>query len=364
MALIDSTILNKVLTKLKSYISNAEVKTAQKLKTARTITLKGSLGETSATFDGSQDISFSPFTLKEGGINWSSGYGNKGGQIGPLATAACDTFHGNRFAFFDPSYITIERSSDGGDTWTEVTNLDTEKRKLTSTYSAQILSTPTSETVTVDNKLRISFEKYSDIYCAIRKILINISTNGATSCTCKIEGRKYNTDTFETLQTVTVAGWSAWNDINQSLTFGNTNSSHYNKIRLTFSIGGLNTKYDNNLRLMGIYILGDNMWSYPSNLSRYGHIYSYDYYQNASFPNKVYAKNLMMTDSDRLTIYTGSTQDTVILNGGDASGVSAVQSTGLNLDDTVEYEEYSPFLDEDYDPLEPIENHNEDIIIE
>lgn len=364
MALIDSTILNKVLTKLKSYISNAEVKTAQKLKTARTITLSGAVIANSKTFDGSADVTIPVNTIKEGSIAWSSGYGNKPANVGPITTAACDIFHGNRFAFFNPAYITIERSSDAGETWAEVTDIADHKRRLTSTYNASITLVPSSETVTVNNKLRITFEKYSAIYAQIKKILINMTTIGATGCTCKIEGMKYNTDTFETLQTVTVSGWSAWNDINQNITFGNSAASQHKKIRLTFSISGLSSTYSNNLTLMGIYVLGDNMWSFPSCLSRYGHIYSYDYYQNVSFPNKVYAKNLMMTDSDRLTVYTGSTQDTVILNGGDAFGVNATQSTGLSIDDTMEYEEYSPFLDEDYNPLEPIENHNEDNIDE
>lgn len=360
MALIDSTILNKVLTKIKSWVeNNANASSASKLKTPRTLKLTGAVTDTSITFDGTGDKTATISNTYEGAATWNSGKYNRSGSLGPIAVAMSTDHNSNRFAYMNTNYILLEYSRDGGETWTEFENIEYKKR-LTSTYDAKLYIGNTTSDITTDYKLRVTFTK-ADAYCVVKKIFINISSEGASGCTCKLEGLPNGTTTFTTFQTSGISGWSGWNEINRTFTFGNSSTSHYSKFRLTFSIGGVNSNnsYSSALCLMGICVIGDNSWLWPSNMARRNHLYSYDYNQNATFPNYLHAKNqLEIGSSDVMGIYNSGSLEQVILDGGSASGVGT--ATIPLLDEDVDPNDVDMFMTGGvYDPLEPIENNND-----
>ena len=90
------------------------------------------------------------------------------------------------------------------------------------------------------------------------------------------------------------SGWSGWNSIPISFTFGHyntTQTTHVRKVRLTFSqTGGTGNMWVDKIR-----IFGENCWVTPSNIAKNGHMYTYDENQNVTFPNRVDSENMIGT---------------------------------------------------------------------
>lgn len=109
------------------------------------------------------------------------------------------------------------------------------------------------------------------LYTSCKKLLINLTTNGAGGPKCKVEkSMKGSTTSFTTIGTYSVAGWSGWNSIpiGQSFGGGSTQTSNIAKLRLTFTLSSLNTNYSNALTVLEIIGLGETNWANPSNMSR------------------------------------------------------------------------------------------------
>lgn len=257
--------------------------------------------------------------LKWGGKNFTSSYG-------PIDAAMIPELGANRFAFGNPKGITIEYSNDAGKTWKDYGANDLQKLRLTSIGDAFTIGKVKSSTPSND-MLRITFDTTSNngisCYTILNKFVIYISSSGSQGCYCTIQGAIYNTqNTFEDIATkVSIAGWTGYNVINTksiNTSSGSRQPDRYSKIRFIF--GCSNTDENGTgLQIISIYAFGGVGWATPSNMAANGHLYSYDYNQNARFPANVTATNFIGNASSASKLGTatvGSATKPMYLNGG------------------------------------------------
>lgn len=261
--------------------------------------------------------------LKWGGRNFASSYG-------PIDAAMIPELGANRFAFGNPQGITIEYSNDGGNTWKDYGASDAQKLRLTTIGDAFTIGKVKSSTPSND-MLRITFDTTSNngisCYTILNKFVIYISSSGSQGCYCTIQGAIYNTQNiFEDIATkVGIAGWTGYNVINTksiNTSSGSYQPDRYSKIRFIF--GCSNTDENRTgLQIISIYAFGGVGWATPSNMAYNGHLYSYDYAKNATFPANVTATNFIGTlqgnanSASKLNIgTTGTSTKPVYFNNG------------------------------------------------
>lgn len=237
-------------------------------------------------------------------INW--GGPNLSGNMSP-SDAGCLDENGHNKAVFFAGKITTEYSTDGGVTWTDPHVLtDAEKFGLTTkgSYQVRIGNVGSSGVITAENvtnylaRLTISSRNTSGssaFYTSMKKLILNVSTNGATGTTVKVETRTIanynnNVDSWSTRGTYNVGGWSGYNSIPCSIAFGGgtTQTSQIADLRLTLSATGASSTSTNNFSVFEIKIIGVTNWGVNS-FAYTGHIYDFDKDKNVTFPNKVTA---------------------------------------------------------------------------
>ena len=230
-------------------------------------------------------------------LTWSSS--SISGGISPLDMSISTIHSANRLAFINPAGVTVEYSTNKGSSWTIYDSSDENKINLTNGvgFSFYIGKNWTYTGTSVNNMLRITLDSISmGVYTRAKKILLNISTSGAGGCKVKVEKSTIGSPTtFTELGTYDITGWSGWNSIPFDTTFGGGSSqtTQTRSVRLTFSIGSksTNTDYSSSLSVSDILMFGDTYWNYPSNMAKTGHLYSYDYNQNAIFPADISGKS-------------------------------------------------------------------------
>ena len=215
------------------------------------------------------------------------------GDVTAVDMAVSNLHSANRLAFGKPEGITIEYSRDGGSTWVNYGATDDQKVKLVSGIGNTFVVGGTSANVTTNYQLRITLNAYKmHVYTHAKKLLVNISTNGANNCRMKVEYALLGSQTtFVNINTYAVTGWSGWNSIPIGFPLGGGSNQTNNKavLRLTFTIGSINNKYSNALSISDIAIYGSTYWTYNSEMAKTGHLYQYDSSQNATFPKNVKA---------------------------------------------------------------------------
>lgn len=247
---------------------------------------------------GSTPETFINNNIKESYLQW--GGKNFTASFGPIDAAMIDTLGANRFAFANSAGITLEYTRDGGTTWT-VLDDDVLKKRLFSTGVGNFHvgnSSATYEDKTAF-KCRITMRtsnSYANVYSALNKFAIYVSTNGSQGCRCLIEGRKEanreaGSNVWDTFANAPIDGWSGWNIINTpTITTHGNNNSQYSELRFTFSV----TTHPSTNKYAGLSVLqicafGGVGWTTPSNMAKTGHLYSYDQNQTATFPGGVVA---------------------------------------------------------------------------
>ena len=230
--------------------------------------------------------------LQWGGKNFSADYG-------PLDAALISDLGADRFAFIPAAKWQVEYSRDNGRTWQDYGATDTQKLSLTSVGTSLSIGKATSENkATADYKLRLTLTTTNTVYSVLNKFAIDVSTSGSTGCYVTIEGRtKANVDaganTWVTFaENIPVSGWSGWNIINTSgiTTHGNTNNQYAN-LRFTFGCTGGSSTYPG-LQIRRLKAFGGVGWQTPSNMAKWGQVYTYDASQNVTFPAAVTAKTI------------------------------------------------------------------------
>lgn len=287
---------------------NVSVNRATKLSTPRNISLsQGASG--SVNFDGSSNASIPVNNIKESYLEW--GGKNFAGKFGCLDAAMISELGANRLQFAKSEGITVEYSRDNGSTWIDYGLSDYQKTALFSNRETHMIigkSSSPSETTSAC-KLRITIDtKKAMVYTELNKLYMYINTNGSVGSNVTIDRALESTPTkFETIASaVPIEGWSGCSIINipATVTYGNTPSSQYGRIRFTFGIKSHESTKYLGLIIQNIKGFGGVGWNTPSTMASTGHLYDYDASQNAIFPANIRAngnKNVITEGDSRLT---------------------------------------------------------------
>ena len=279
-------------------LGNANTATA--LKNSVSFNIYGGAVGIEQTFNGTQNVSIPITSLKESYLVWNDGKAIAG-SVSPIDMAMSSVHNPNRLAFANPDGIKIEYSRDGGNNWTNYGASNEAKIKLVSNIWSPFYLGGRSTGSTANDRLRITLAANDmKIYTAVKKLLIEVSTDGASGTSVTVE---YCTNAEKTkwitLGTYPVSGWSGWNSIPVSSLygFGSTSGQHKHSIRLTFSQTAPSS--DTNakpMQILSLCLFGDEGWVTPSNMARHNHIYNFDYLQNVTFPANLTASNIYATN--------------------------------------------------------------------
>ena len=266
---------------------------ATKLSTGRKISLGNAVTSTATTFDGSSDITIPINSVGEAFLSW--GGRNIVEDFSPLDATLIPELGANRFAYSNPSGITVEYSRDGGTTWQDYGLTDSAKIDILTTGNSSICigKNDSSNKDNYANYLvRLIYDtKKAGLYTQLHKFLILASTSGAKNCYVTIEASKrLSPETFELLvDKQRIGGWSGYNVINVNpFTTSppyDTNTNFYQYIRFTFGCEGVSTKGYIGLSIIKIFAYGGFGWKAPSTLAKKGTIYDFDYEKKVLFPN-------------------------------------------------------------------------------
>ena len=251
--------------------------------------------------------------LKWGGRNISNGFS-------PVDAGMIPELGANRFAFGNAAGITIEYSTDAGNTWLDYGSSDTAKTALFTTGSNHSIGKSEKGTVTTDCLLRVTIDTDAfRIYTVLNKFAIFISTGFCTGCYCVVEASLENTPTefVKFVNNASLNGNSGWNIINIAnlITYGNAPTYQYGLIRFTFGctdVGDASVPMTIT-KIMGFGGIG---WNTPSNMAKTGLLYKYNTLQEATFPATVTAPTFIgnltgtakeATKAQRLALQAGTT---------------------------------------------------------
>lgn len=266
--------------------------------------------------------------LKWGGRNIVDDYS-------PIDAAMVPFLGANRFAFALAVGITVEYSTDAGETWLDYGLSDAEKVELLTIPNRKIyIGKAPDNPLTPASMLRVIINpQKSNLYTRLNKFIMQISTNGCKNCYCTIDASLKSTpETFKVFaDKARLSGWSGWNVINTEglTTYANDVNRQYDIIRFTFGCTEVNTNY-NGLAVYCIFGFGGVGWSTPSNMAQTGHLYKYNASQDAIFPGNVTAKQFNGVATKALQDGEGNTfADSYLkLNGGNMRGtIRVVQDT-------------------------------------
>ena len=252
-------------------------------------------GKNNGTWTDWKAVSYAGHThiLPHTSINWSST--STANMMTPVDMAISSLHNANRLAFANPAGITIEYSRNGGSSWTNYGASDAAKISLVSGLGSSFSIGKKTSGITVKDQLRVTINATDcGVYTQAERIYINIGSYEARGCSVKLEySKKGSESTFNTAGTYEIVGWTGWNSIPIQANFGGASSQTQNwaVIRLTFSITGLSPTYSSALELLDLQLHGETYWHYPSNMAKTGHLYSWDNFQNATFPAEVSATN-------------------------------------------------------------------------
>lgn len=232
----------------------------------------------------------------DGYLGW--GGRNIAGDVSPIDAAMSSLHNPNRAEMCKAEGITVEHSSDGGITWNDYGLSDDYKRRLLSVNGWTVPYVPGgAKNRSTDVRLRVTLNATKmGVYTAIKKVLVNFSTQGASGCEVLVErSYKGSENVWKTLFKQAVTGWSGWNSLSISGAFGGGDTQIYNiaNIRMTFSVNTMpaGDSYNGNPYLQNILLLGTMCWVSPSNMARLGHLYLWDMAGNATFPARVNAES-------------------------------------------------------------------------
>lgn len=200
----------------------------------------------------------------------------------------------NRLQFADPKGITIEYSRDNGATWLDYGATYGEKVRFVSGQNTIFYYGKRNDgtTRTVNDQLRITINASKcGLYTNLKTVLINGSTGGQDGCQVKIEhSQRGSDDTFnKIIGTFQWAGWSGWNSYAMGHAFGGgqTQTNNWGALRFTFFFTGVNDNYNQTPQILTMMMFGTTHWSINSQMMQHGHLYSWDWQQNAIFPASI-----------------------------------------------------------------------------
>ena len=193
-------------------------------------------------------------------------------------------------AFISDSAVKFEQSADAGATWTDVSDNYDGTALCTNSTSFGNGNTATDQSINRQHRITIDCVS-GKLYCQLAKIMLYISTNGATNCQCKVEfGDKAENTVWTTDTTMLLNGFPGWNVINVEKIIGTEYiswSASYRYVRLTFSISGITANAVSNLEIQRVRFISKILYNAPSVMAYSGAIYAFDSEQNAVFPKNL-----------------------------------------------------------------------------
>lgn len=282
-------------------LASATVSKANQLTTARTIGISGGATGTATSFNGTANISIPITDVKDAYVTW--GGKSLASNITPDDMGCIDEFGHNKLAFLPAECVEVKYSTDGGSTWVDYGMTDASKVKMLSTTGATAYVGGSSDNATASNianlKLRVRIacgpKTGGRLYTAAKKLLINVSTQGAGGSKVDIKYRTIanyvaDMETWSNVGTFDVAGSSGWNSIPFNYTWGgsfSTQTSQIGQFEFVFYSSSLGTWGLKKLSVIDFRLIGSTNWSMPSEMARAGHLYTVDEGQNATFPANV-----------------------------------------------------------------------------
>lgn len=235
--------------------------------------------------------------IYEANIAW--GGRNIANGFSPIDAAVVAQLSANHFMFGKVEGFTIEYSEDAGATWHEYPASDT-KRSLFSTGNCYFYAgAEKSRQPSVNDMLRVTIDPDAfGVYTTLNKFIIEISAGGTSGCYCTIDASLENSpNTFKVFtDRAPLAGWTGYNVINTSPieTYSNQPTRQYGTVRFTFGCTTVSTNPNyKGLALLQIMGFGGAGWESPSNMAKHGHLYDFNAWQQAIFPDSVTATNFI-----------------------------------------------------------------------
>ena len=195
------------------------------------------------------------FIAKEAKMQWG-GRNNNEGNLSPIESLLTES--ANRLTFGNAGGVTVEYSTDGGNTWNAYTDRTDYEKLLYPVADASFYlggSGSTDRATTLNDMLRITINaKGIGRYLGgIRKMLIYGATRNARSLNVVLEARRATAgvegggnNAFEQVGTLTYDGWPAWGAISLNDSFFGTwnKATTYNEgsvieYRLTFRVNSV-----------------------------------------------------------------------------------------------------------------------------
>lgn len=279
--------------------------TATKLATARKIDITGGIAATEQNFDGSSNINIPVTSINENYLTWGSG---KQQVVGPMDMAIANYLNANRLSFMPAKNIKVYYSNNGGKTFTDYGLNEDQKVSLVTTGLGNTLymGKKTNGTqIAGQDLLRVEITaENGNLYFSLKKIMLQISTNGAAGCYVIVEKKMNGSSTFSNVGKYAISGWSGWNAITCNSYMGGSSTSSINTMRLTFGFDSYTTNYNpskNNVKfcIMKIAMHGENCWTNQNGkMAETGNLYSWDVNKKASFPSNLEAP---IIDADKIT---------------------------------------------------------------
>lgn len=206
----------------------------------------------------------------------------KSNGVWPILASQLDVYRANRLAFLQDDEYEVEKSADGGATWTTPVKDDAMRRVFIGLNNGHI-SIPSSTT----DMMRITIKPNPARYSRIDFFYMWVGCPSEGNTFAKIE---YSTgsapDTWNLHSTATIAGLTGPNMMKYQRLFGS--GSGVANVRFTI----YNTAdHATGTSVQGIQGHGANAWGDINNMYKSGHLYSWDVSQNAKFPAKVVASS-------------------------------------------------------------------------
>lgn len=224
---------------------------------------------------------------------------NTSGSINAYDRTYLDIINANRTFFFPPANVLVERSTDGGSTWTTVdtSTYTTQQRGNLLCGNGASLGIGTGNAST-SQMLRITLQSPGNTwYCSLDRAYIRWSTAGHSN-TVKIQTSTYGAQSTYTDLTgdIPISGWSGDNLIKftRRTAWGTNNSAHLYNIRFVFKYSSVNSSYiSSQASVSKIAMFGVDFWGTVGTPRYAGHLYNWDYQQNVTFPANVTASKFI-----------------------------------------------------------------------
>lgn len=227
----------------------------------------------------------------------------------------------NKWAFLPPNFYDIEYSTDSGSNWTAFDK--TEPRFiyfLSKAHNSQsygyilgnrtYVSSGNYNSTSDQLRVTVNTSTSAPFYCTIQGVYIQTSYQPMGSLDVIVEYNTYNNATWQsggTYQLVGQSGGTYVPIIVSQNAFGSfsDNTPNIKSLRFTFKVTAAGRGYIYSMQLFGAGV----PWKVLSNLSNTGHLYDYDYQQNATFPANINAtKFIKDKNSTNVLLANGDTK--------------------------------------------------------